>query len=382
MSRVTCGLVLLVVVVWMVVTTGQQPTPDQPASPPTRPPADNDRSLRPLGPDEIPPNLSFYAIDPLYRPGAPLGWAEERIEERLDRGLVAMPLAGGRLYLGWRLLRDDPDDVAFNVYRSAAGGPATKLNARPVDQTTDFVAEDGGLVQDAHWWVVPIVDGREQDPSDRLLVPAQSQVQAHRTIRLREDIGSVDRVAIGDLNGDGTYDFVVKHPAGRIDPGRRGPSPDTYKIDAYDGRTGKSLWRIDLGWNIQLGIWFSPMVVRDLDGDGKAEVALRTAPFAATREEAFPDNGKGLILQGPEYLAVYDGQTGQEIDRVAWIERGKVTDWADRSGNRASRHMLGVAYLDGKDAECAGGPRNLWSDEGRRLDPARGEAPEALAVDE
>ena len=42
----------------------------------TRPPADNDRTLRPLSPDEIPPNLSFYAVDPLYKPGVPLGWAD------------------------------------------------------------------------------------------------------------------------------------------------------------------------------------------------------------------------------------------------------------------------------------------------------------------
>ena len=144
-----------------------------------------------------------------------------------------------------------------------------------------------------------------------------------------------------------TYDFVVKHPAGRIDPGRRVASPDTYKIDGYDGRTGAFLWRIDLGWNINLGIWFSPMVVRDLDGDGKAEVCLRTAPYAATREQAF-DPGRPFVLDGPEYLAVYDGETGKEIDKVDWIERGNVTDWADRSGNRSSRHMMGVAYLDGK----------------------------------
>ena len=89
------------------------------------------------------------------------------------------------------------------------------------------------------------------------------------------------------------------------------------------------MWRIDLGWNMNLGIWFSPMVVRDLDGDNKAEVCLRTAPYAATREQA-SDGGKESILEGPEYLAVYDGETGKEIDKVDWIERGKVTDWADR----------------------------------------------------
>jgi rhamnogalacturonan endolyase len=107
------------------------------------------------------------------------------------------------------------------------------------------------------------------------------------------------------------------------------------------------MWRIDLGWNINHGIWFSPMVVRDLDGDGKAEVCLRSAPYAATREQMFSQD-KPFVLEGPEYLAVYAGDTGKEIDKVDWIERGQPEDWADRSGNRSSRHMMGVAYLDGR----------------------------------
>ena len=191
------------------------------------------------------------------------------------------------------------------------------------------------------------MNGREQAASERVSLPAQPSVRPYRGIKLRDDVRSVDRVGIGDLDGDGAYDFIVKHPAGRIDPGRRVPSTDTYKIDAYNGRTGEFIWRIDLGWNINHGIWFSPMVVRDLDGDQKAEVCLRAAPYAATREQAF-DQGRPFVLDGPEYLACHDGETGTEIDQVDWIERGQVTDWADRSGNRSSRHMLGVGYLDGK----------------------------------
>lgn len=76
-------------------------------------------------------------------------------------------------------------------------------------------------------------------------------------------------------------------------------------------------------------------------------MCARTAPYAATREQAF-DGGRGFVLEGPEYLACYDGRTGKEIDKVDWIERGRVTDWADTTGNRSSRHMMGVAYLDGK----------------------------------
>ncbi len=332
---------VLLLLVWMSVRA--QPG----AQPATRPPADNDQTLRKLGPTEIAPNLSFYAVDPLYRPGVPLGWAAERIEERLNRGLAAIPLDASRVYLTWRLLKSDAGNVAFHVYRAAAGGAAVRLNRSPIVRTTDFVDTTAAADVENSWYVRPVVKGVELEASERVSLAAPRAAAAYRAIRLREITRGVDRVGIGDLNGDGVYDFVVKHPSGGVDPGRVVPSAATYKVDAYDGRTGEFMWRIDLGWNINHGIWFSPMVVRDLDGDGRAEVCLRTAPYAATREEAF-DGGRGFVLQGPEYLSVYDGATGREIDKVDWIERGQPQEWADTSGNRSSRHMLGVAYLDGK----------------------------------
>jgi rhamnogalacturonan endolyase len=336
----------LVIVCMNAALAVAQPTaPAAPES--TKPPVDNERTLRTLGPNEIPPNLSFYAVDPLYKPGVPLGWATERIDEKLNRGLNAVPTTDGKVYLSWRLLKSDAPQTGFNVYRASPGTAARKLNAQPLRQTTDLVDTDAPPNLESSWYVRPVVDGRELAESERVALPAGRTAVPYRSIPLKDVTGGVDRVGLGDLNGDGTYDFVVKHPTGRIDPGRAVPSPDTFKIDAYDGKTGAFMWRVDLGWNINLGIWFSPMVVRDLDGDGKAEVCLRTAPFAASREQAF-GGGKGFVLEGPEYLAVYDGQTGREIDKVDWIERGKTTEWADHSGNRSSRHMLGVAYLDGK----------------------------------
>ena len=319
--------------------------PAQPATPPaaTTPPPGNDQSLRKLSADEIPPNLSFYAMDPLYKPGLPLGWAADEITERLDRGLIAVAGADGRVHLSWRLLRSDPSTIGFNLYRSA-GGRETRVNTSPIQTTTDYVDTPAAAASPA-WRVVPVINGRETGTG--VGTWSDPAVQGYRPLKLRDDVRSVDRVALGDLDGDGHFDFVVKHPAGNIDPGRRVPSKDTYKIDGYNGRTGAFLWRIDLGWNINHGIWFSPMVVRDLDGDGKAEVCLRTAPYAATREQMFTPE-KPFVLEGPEYLSVYSGETGKQIHKVDWIERGQPEDWADHSGNRSSRHMMGVAYLDGK----------------------------------
>ena len=331
-----------VAVLAMSDANGQQQVPPPTA---TRPPENNERGLRPLTPEEIAPNLNFYAMDPLYDPNASLGWSKTRVREVLDRGVVAIAVPSGGVHLSWRLLESDPAAVRFNVYRSVNGASEIKLTTVPLRSTTDLIDAKAPSDASVRWRVVQVVNGREAAPSagDTWI---GAPLAGYKAIALRDDVRSVDRVGVGDLDGDGTYDFVVKHPSGSVDPGRQVPSKDTYKIDAYDGRSGAFLWRIDLGWNVNHGIWFSPMVVRDLDGDGRAEVSLRTAPYAATREQAL-DGGKGFVLEGPEYVTVYSGTTGKEVARADWIERGRSEDWADHTGNRSSRHMLGVAYLDG-----------------------------------
>lgn len=321
--------------------------PVQFATTPTR---DNDTSLRPLSPEEIPPNLNFYAVNPLYQEGARLGWAQARIEEKIDRGVVARVTEDKHVYLSWRWLKTDPSGVTFNVYRRTADAAPTKLNAEPVAKTTDFLDRSAPLDRANTWLVRAVVNGREVEPApdDAASLPAAAAAQNFRAIKLRADVTSVSLVGIGDLDGDGVYDFVVKHPGGGKDPGRINVSRDTYKFDGYNGRTGEFMWRIDLGWNVDMGIWWTPMVVRDLDGDNKAEVCLRTKPYAATLADALPGARSGNALEGPEWLGVYSGETGQLIDQADWIELQSVQHWGDNTGNRASRHLMGVAYLDGK----------------------------------
>jgi rhamnogalacturonan endolyase len=290
-----------------------------------------------------PPNYDYYTLNPEYDgPPKKLGWSDKVIEEKLGRGLVALAVDQGKVYLSWRFLKSDPATLGFNVYRSTAGGTPLKLNAAPIVKTTDFVDAKPPLDRENAWFVRPVLSGQEQEPSGRAALPANPPVQQYISFKVRDDIpvNSVNKIGMGDLDGDGEYDFVIKRPGGGVDPGTIRRSPDTFKIEGYK-RDGTFLWRNDLGWSIELGVWYSPMIVWDFNGDGRAEVALKTG-------EGDPRGPNGQVLTGPEYVSVWDGQTGKTIARENWIERRKPEDWGDNYGNRMNREMIGVAYLDGK----------------------------------
>jgi rhamnogalacturonan endolyase len=270
--------------------------------------------------------------------------AAERQKEPLDRGLTADSLGGARVYLSWRLLDDDPKGVAFNVYREA--DPPRKINSELLRDTTDLVDEaaPAGTVA---YSVCPVVDGRE-GPRARVKLtvdPAAKPTEAHYRSFPLEGKATAQKVGIADLDGDGRYDLVVKSPGENVDPyinyWKR--SPDTFKLDAFDA-DGRKLWRHDLGWSIEQGIWYSPFVVYDLDGDGRAEVAVKTG-------EGDPREPDGRVHDGPEWLSILDGRTGKEVTRVAWPDRKPFYDFhkesRDSGYNYASRNQIGIAYLDG-----------------------------------
>ena len=63
-----------------------------------------------------------------------------------------------------------------------------------------------------------------------------------------------------------------------VDPGMPGTlDGSTYQIEAYLS-DGTFLWSKDLGQGIEPGVWYSPFIAYDFNGDGKAEIALKTAP--------------------------------------------------------------------------------------------------------
>jgi rhamnogalacturonan endolyase len=255
--------------------------------------------------------------------------------ELLDRGLVVLETASGEVHVSWRLLLEDPPTIAFNVYRGN-GSDATKLNGDPVAQTTDFVDHDPVLERGASYWVVPVVGGIEQpEATSRQVGVLNKDRLPYISIPLREQV-MFQNLAIADLDGDGAYEFVVKWPNVEIDPFKGAGwhrSDTTYKLEAYR-LDGTWLWQHDLGWDIETGIWYSPFVAYDFNGDGRAEIAVKTG-------EGDHRDWTGRVKSGPEYLAILDGMTGQEITRTAWPARfPEFYSWN-------SRNMIGVAYLDG-----------------------------------
>ncbi len=284
----------------------------------------------------------FWVDDVQVAPGKPelppkgpkvAGWAQARPVERLGRGVVAVQTRDG-VHVSWRLLKDDPPDMAFSVYR-VSGGVRTQLNDVPQRQTTDFL--DTGAFSAPVAYAVEPAAGLSGCGQTVPAVPLAGKVPYLR-IPLAATNVTAQKVGVGDLDGDGVYDYVVKQPGENIDPWHKywHRSPATFKLEARK-QDGTLLWLKDLGWNIERGMWYSPMLVADLDGDGRAEVVAKVGPEEDCRD------ADGRVQTGPEFVAVFEGLTGREVARAPWPPRDAFEDY-----NRASRNQLAVAYLDGK----------------------------------
>jgi rhamnogalacturonan endolyase len=342
---------------------------------------------------ELPMNLSTFgircgaAIAALLALAAPA--SAQRQMERLGRGVVAVNQGEGKAFVSWRLLGTEPDSIAFNVYRATGAATPVKRNDAPLTKAASFQDTGVDFSQPVSYTVRAVLNGLEQPPGKEFKFPANAPVRPYLSIPLKEGLTPNDG-AVGDLDGDGEYEIVLKREDGGRDPSRGGASGET-DIEAYR-LDGAFMWRIKLGKNIRSGGNYTPFIVYDLDGDGKAEVVCRTADGTIDGvgkvigdagadwrepEGKFLDQAPwmtnqppvwtrppqhlslaGLILSGPEYLTVFNGRTGAAMATVPYIPPRHPTKlkptpedltniWGSGMGNNDGRFLAAAAYLDG-----------------------------------
>jgi hypothetical protein len=264
--------------------------------------------------------------------------------ESLDRGVVSVRSGSANL-VSWRLLASDPSGTSFNVYRGS-----TKVTASPVTASTNYL--DSGAAAGSAYTVRAVVNGTEQAASPTSLNFANGYLDV--PISPPSSIYAANDASVGDLDGDGQYEIVLKwDPSDAKDNSQSGVTSNVY-VDAYR-LNGQRLWRINLGRNIRAGAHYTQFQVYDYDGDGKAEVAMKTADATVDgvgtvigSSSADYRNSSGYILTGPEYLTMFNGQTGAAMSTVDYVPaRGTVSSWGDSYGNRVDRFLAGTAYLDG-----------------------------------
>lgn len=282
----------------------------------------------------------------------------QRFMENLDRGVYALYRGNSEVFVSWRMLVTDPENVTYNVYLSIEGEDAVKRNDVPISNATWFVDELKPVVKNKFYTVRSVIDGKEQEEQGGFLL--DSPFRRTIDIPLQTPTGyTPNDAAVGDLNGDGRLDFVLKQELKGYDNSQDGICPGSTKLEGYT-LDGDFLWRIDLGKNIREGAHYTPFIVYDLNNDGFAEIAVRTAEgtidgigniIGDVNGDGKTNyvNSTGRILSGPEFISVFDGKTGKELARENYIARGSVTDWGDNYGNRVDRFLMGVAYLDGEN---------------------------------
>jgi len=283
--------------------------------------------------------------------------------ENLDRGVVAVVVTGG-VYVGWRMMGYEytgtDSDTSYNLYKDG-----TLL--KNVTDSTNYL--DAAGTATSKYTVSAVLKGVEGKQSAPVSVWAQQYLSIPVSPPPKGPQGGTYSPNDGspcDLDGDGQLDLVLKwDPSNSQDSSFSNKSDDVY-IDGIK-MDGTKLWRIDIGVNIRAGAHDTQMSVYDFDGDGKCEVAFKTAPgtkdglgnYLKTGPAAGADNTqdlrgpRGMTLGGPEWLTVFDGTTGAERATIEYPVLYAAHNWGDTNGNRSQRFNGGFAFV--KDGGVATG---------------------------
>jgi rhamnogalacturonan endolyase len=287
-------------------------------------------------------------------------FSAQRQMEYLKRGIVATPAESG-VFVSWRLLGTEPQNTQFDLYR-VENNKSKKLNEKPLLNETNFLDKTADKAKNYTYFVKSNTPDKMIDEDSAKYVANQ---KPYFSIPLKTPAGyTPNDVSVADLDGDGEYEIILHQTGQSRDNSQKGITDEPI-IQAYK-MNGKFLWEINLGKNIREGAHYTQFLVYDLDQDGKAEIVMKTADGSKDAKGKFIGdptknyvNENGFILSGPEYLTVFNGETGEEINTVNYqvprfagslnpTNEQMTETWGDAKGNRIDRFLGAVAYLDGK----------------------------------
>ncbi len=335
--------------------------------------------------------------------------------EKLNRGLIAVKTeastANGTVngvYLSWRLLGDeDLTSQAFDIYKNdtllyttgehdatcytdTTGTANDEYKVVKAGASAAEVAAEKGVTPSMTFTTAREKEARDGDSEKNALgymdVPLQRPEPVSRMGDGKKSYyytydndheGGANDASVGDLDGDGDYELVVKwDPTDSKDSAGADFTGNVY-IDGYEITTESDnlMWRIDLGQNVTAGAHYTQFIVYDFDGDGRSEIAMKTAPGSIDGTGHYvtevgdtdtiknADNTASYIgtsgrLKGKnpftQYLTIFDGETGKALYTTEYIpyEMHTDTNWGDDSDkkyNRSERYLAAAAYLDGEN---------------------------------
>ncbi|KJD34770.1 alpha integrin [Tamlana nanhaiensis] len=302
-----------------------------------------------------------------------------RFTENLNRGVVAVNHSPDSVFISWRLLKSDAKNQTFNVYRKSGASKPVKINASPISKGTFFIDSNVSLNVTNTYFVCKSSETPKFTKWNSFTLSAEASkepflkiplnIPPPKTINGLSYSYNANDASVGDLDGDGEYEIILKwQPTLTKNPPQKGLTGeeliDAYKLD------GTFLWRINLGKNIRAGAAYTQFLVYDFNCDGRAEIMCKTADGTIdgqgniigdankdwrTYNDSLPTYGK--IVDGPEYLTVFEGLTGKALATTNYIpNRYPLNGWGgyggngnnDNTGGRADRFSAAVAYLDGE----------------------------------
>lgn len=321
--------------------------------------------------------------------------------ENPGRGMVAYRSGTYMICISWRYLKTDSIHTSYNIYRASISGNTEGarylVNSSPVSKAT-FYSAYLPISSTLKFYLREVRNGVESG-ADLASYVLKSTTDGggfpYLEIPMKQVTGDTgwkyapNDASFADLDGDGEMEIIL-HRAGNGQDNANSGITDPPVFQAYE-LNGTFLWEINLGVNIREGAHYTQFLLYDLNGDGKAEFVCKTAEggkdAAGTNigEANFPTykakynftinynpsasyrNTSGYILKGPEFLTVFNGETGKEIvtteydpprysaiynngNEVPELNPSSAnidTRWDDGYGNRVDRFLACIAYLDG-----------------------------------